>query len=263
MESCFFWEVVVGSWNNRQNRKDREDILRSLDCALECHLEGNSKGEKNLIENARSALKGAPFNGGAAWKRVREHYRYIFARIENLCDCFYCSLSEEQKRQADITMLMKQLDFASEYANEKTNRIGAFAEVVFGMRYNLPINLTPGFDGGKDFSVSCTAVPSGTLTIDVKGTGFGPVATNKSDSKDWPMSLDNFPYIRNWNPADDHIYVLLRIIGKHAFFRGFAFGNDPCRQQIQRDAVVHIVHMPGPDRALHELDMLLMPGCVS
>ena len=113
----------------------------------------------------------------------------------------------------------KVADLNSVYADTENNFTSAYAEVVFGIRFGLAINQTPGFDGGKDFTIPCVRASSGELTIDVKGTTFGNVLGRTVTS--------GFPYQSTWNGCENHIYVLLQVIGlTHVFFRGFAFGND-------------------------------------
>lgn len=239
----------MSNWN-RRNQKIRRKIHTDVDMAMRLIREGRRDGAKRMLDSARSGLQLAPWNGGEPWAKARALSASI-AIIKGPCECFYCQLTAEQKQRVGDAVILKQEDLGTVYPDEESNYTGAYAEVVFGFRYNLPINHVRGYDGGMDFNIPCAVTTSGKLTIDVKGTVYGTTEDGTVRSR--------FPWIPNWNSSDDHIYVLLQVVEReHVFFRGFAFGNDKRRPQIAHEGTrKHFVERPGPNRTLEELDMLL------
>jgi hypothetical protein len=237
---------------NKWNKKLRRLIHTDVDRAVTLLHQGRRKDAERALASVESELRElTPWNGGKAWSSEWDHYRNAFQILRRPCECFFCTLPEAQRLKIKEVVDSKQEDLGSEYADAESNFTGAYAEVVFGFRYNLPINLVRGFDGGKDFTIASSSTLSGTLTIDVKGTVCGRAINGIMRSR--------FPWIPNWISRDDHIYVLLQVADRqHVFFRGFAFGNDKPTAQVQNeDRITHYVERPGPSRTLEELDALL------
>jgi hypothetical protein len=198
------------------NQKQAANIRCFIERAERCIVEGKVTGAKNLLDGAKCAL--ADFDSfrfrGAAWDKLRASYNEaneaLSVKLSRPCDCWYCGFTAEQKQTVLETAEVKEKAFAGTWDNDESNFIGAYAEVIFGVKFHLPINLESSPDGGKDFQLHCEQMPSGLLTIDIKGTTYNEFRLRKQ-------------FIRR----PDHIYVLIQVVEReHAFFRGFAFGND-------------------------------------
>jgi hypothetical protein len=242
---------IMGSFNNKWNRRYRAQNQSALAYAAGLLRQGKREAARTALESAKITLgELTPFNGGSAWQNEHDRLRLTLDTLKEPCECFFCSLSSDRQQKLAEVVGTKEEDLASVYGDEESNFTGAYAEVVFGFRYNLPVNQVRGFDGGKDFSVPCAKTSSGTLTIDVKGTSF--VKTEAGDGS-------TFPWIDNWNSSEDHIYVLLQVVErKHVFFCGFAFGNDRRILQVWRKHNIRrYLESPGPVRTLKELEELI------
>jgi hypothetical protein len=147
----------MGNWYNRSKRRQIEYHLGK---AIDLLREGETKAAESSLSRAGGILKEAPPNGGEVWGEVRDRYRDVLNMLERPCQCLFCTLSEDKQRKVVDFVCAKQEDLGTAYSDVDNNFTGAWAEVVFGFRYDLPINLVRGFDGGKDFTVPCVAVPS-------------------------------------------------------------------------------------------------------
>lgn len=192
-----------------------------------------------------------PFARGSGWELASDQYRFVWKTIIGPCECWYCLLTADQKASVVAAAARKSADLDAAYKDSQNNLVGAFAEVVFGIRFGLQINQVPGRDGGRDFVVKCDRTDSGQLTIDVKGTIYCEHSSREVRSR--------FPYQSHWNYKADHIYVLFQVVsGQHVFFRGFAFGND--KRALQRNYTngeFRTWVAPSPSRSLAELEDLV------
>jgi hypothetical protein len=95
--------------------------------------------------------------------------------------------------------------------------------------------------GQKRFQLPCEEMPSGVLTIDVKGTTYNEFRLPKQ-------------FIR----TPDHIYVLIQVVEReHAFFRGYAFGNDEFEEHRKKSYEDQPGYKPKVVRALPALEELM------
>jgi hypothetical protein len=143
---------------------------------------------------------------------------------------------EKQTVSEDTAFLFPR--FERGYPGHHDNHwIGACAEAVFGVKFHRPINRKEGPDRGEDFRLSCEQIPSGVLTIDIKGTIHDqfrlPPAPRFSGDADGTMRQQEGSirtadrYEEDFIRRADHVYVLIQVVDRaHAFFRGFAFGSD-------------------------------------
>ncbi len=241
----------MASRNNLHNRAVRAGILRDVELALRCFYRGESDRAELFLKQAKEGFSQVRFGRGRGWDDAHNRYSQARTIMHGPCACWYCTLTLEQKQEVKEQVSRKVADLSCIYADVDNNFTGAYAEVVFGIRFGLRINQIPGFDGGRDFTIPCIRAISGELTIDVKGTTYGELSG--------VMLTCNFPYQPNWKQSANHIYVLLHVIDrKHAFFRGFAFGNDKARLQSSFVGASHRRwRAPMPSRDLQELEELI------
>jgi hypothetical protein len=118
------------------------------------------------------------------------------------CDCLFCTLTEDQKNAVPDAAKRLESKFVSDGFTPENARIGAYAEAVFGVYFDIPCNFTRGGDKGRDFYLSST------YRFDVKGT-------RHSDPQ--PLRLPPLPKVN---------YVFIQVKRPHAYFQGFALGKD-------------------------------------
>jgi hypothetical protein len=194
---------------------------------------------KRLLESLQPEVNNLGWNWNARGVGLR--YRQLFDRVlvesAKSCDCWTCGFTAEQKRMLiELTKQKAENLDCIEQSEHENNLTGAYAEVVFGMKFNLPINLRKGSDGGKDFSFSCAGVFSGVLTIDIKGTTYDqfrlPAVADLSGDADWNTRCQAgftrmaYHHEEAFIRREGHIYVLIQVVDEHAHFLGFAFSND-------------------------------------
>lgn len=207
-----------------------------------------SEGRRELasaqLAIAREFLKRRPLNRDERWDERYARYRSLSAQLEEPCACWFCAFSESDKSRVRELTLVKKAQLSARYPNERNNQIGALAEVVFGVRFGLPLNQTPGYDGGADFRVAGDPP----LLIDVKATTV-PIKRAGPVCWDFPSQVD-------WIERRNMVYVLLQIADfNHVFFRGFAFGSDSFESRL--NARGEIIFGPRPARMLPELELLV------
>jgi len=207
--------------------------------------------------------------------RPYDRYRAVVERLRvqrlKPCACWYCGFTAEQKRFVTELTEQKAADLdCIEQSDHDHNLIGAYAEVVFGVKFNLPINRTKSPDGGVDFRFHCEHLPSGMLTADVKGTVHNqfrlPAKLRLSgDGDDNPRDEEIFiptadRYEEDFIRKADHAFVFMQVVDRaHAFFRGFAFGNDEFRYHGKRFPQDQPGYKPKELRPLEEF-LVLVPG---
>lgn len=176
-------------------------------------------------------------------------------RESQSCPCWYCGSTPEQKQRITVNAHKKTDVLDRTYDSHENNLIGAYAEAAFGAKFDLPVNLEPGRDGGFDFSIPCKKTPSGVLTIDIKGTKYSEfrlprIRRSWQDTRGWG-------YDGNFIRRPDHIYVLIVINREHAFFKGFAFGSDEFAFRFSRCPGDSHGYYPNKLRFLDELLLLM------
>ena len=236
--------------NNRQNQAACSDIRGDFESALRTfYLDGREKAEIEFKKSEELLAQYFRCDGGS-WSSLRKYAHEVQQAMCSPCICWYCSLPVSKRDLARELVDIKAKHLDMEYGESLKNRIGACAEVVFGMHFGLEINMNQGFDGGKDFAIPCNRAASGELTIDVKGTTVGVPGVSIGDVR--------FQYQYDWKSKSNHIYVLLQALGVHVFFKGFAFGNDEAMEQISWVEERPVEWMaPRPDRSIEELVALM------
>lgn len=234
--------------SNNWNQRHAANIRRGIEYAERCNAEGRIAGAKRVLDEVGREL--ATFNPfrfrGETWDKLRRSYKEVQevlrVKLATPCDCFYCGFDAEQKQIVTELTRQKAADFDGiEGSNQGNNFTGACAEVIFGVRFHLPINLESGPDGGKDFCLPCGQMPSRILTIDVKGTTY-----------------NEFRLPEHFIRKPDHIYVLIQVVEReHAFFRGFAFGTDEFEEHRKNPFEDETLYKPRSVRALSELEQLI------
>lgn len=259
MRARIVTEGAVGR-NTKRNR-ERDAILRGKLDRIEKHLSTrNFDAAQNLLYRFKLAV------GSFHSLYFDNRYNDLVDKLRNEsarpCDCWYCGFTPEEKKQLaeDAEKKTASLDQDPSY-NHVNNFTGAYAEAVFGVKFHRPINLRPGPDGGIDFVVPCEQVPSGTLTVDIKGTGtihdrlLLPAAV---ETVEGPVGIT---CVKGFICEPNHIYVLIQVVGgQHAFFRGFAFGSDqfrPTYMRLGKDLPTRFYYYPASPRTEQELLALL------
>lgn len=213
--------------------------LASAYASLRCGLRGTAE---NFLGGARYQLDRAFTARGIEWDERRKRRDELSELLRRPCDCWYCGLSSDHKAEVkERTRLKKSHLDGVPHSNSKNNYTGAYGEVVFGARFNLPVNMRPGGDGEVDFFIEGPGTPP--LMIDVKATTL--VDTN---------GLCDFPSQKDW--LKEIVYVLLQVAEyEHVYFRGFALGTDP--YDAHRLPNGRPVYGPSPSRTLKELERLI------
>jgi len=249
----------VASRNNKHNQHLSASISGEFHQALKLYWSGDcSKAEllyKTACENKELQTHWRRFTG-EKWSALNDLRLHIHRILYGPCECWYCSFTPAQKRDVRREVPTKYEALATAYPSDGHLFTGAYAEVVFGIRFGLRINQVVGFDGGIDYEVPCGYTESKRITIDMKGTTHGHSRAGTITS--------SFPHQREWCKRTDHAYVLLQVVDRaHVFFRGFAFGDDPVSAQayfIEKGG--HgFWEIPKPIRTLNELEELVSkPG---
>jgi hypothetical protein len=220
----------------------------------------NFDAARNLLDLLKPAMK--LVHSSHLHNRFTELCDKLRNESSQPCDCWYCGFTAEEKKQLkeDAEKKTASLDQDPLYSRAN-NATGGYAEAVFGVKFHLPINLRPGPDGGIDFVVPCEQVPSGTLTVDIKGTGtirdrlLLPAAV---ETVEGPVGIT---CVKGFICEPNHIYVLIQVVGgQHAFFRGFAFGSDqfcPTYMRLGKDLPTRFYYYPANPRTEQELLALL------
>jgi hypothetical protein len=244
----------LSSFSNRHNRRLCSDVVHELKQVLNLLYADDRANAERLYQDA-SAVRHPRFRRfrGGGWDAADELFDVCFKALYGPCSCWYCSFTPDQKKRVADEVIRKVAALGQEYLDEKNNHTGAYAEVVFGIRFGLFINQEPGHDGGKDFSLPCPSAETGELTIDVKGTTYGKY-------RDENRIACSFPFQANWKWRGDHVYVLLQVIDKkHVFYRGFAFGDDkPAIVESPLNGAKRRWKAAAPVRTLEELEALLV-----
>jgi hypothetical protein len=243
----------MGSNNNRSNQQARREMESRLSNAVKKYWNGDYAGALASYEGSAEhwRLSSHRYYRGGGWPDFAMLHTGIQQILFGPCDCWFCSLSPEKKLFVRREVYTKFRALATVYPEDENLFTGAFAEVVFGTRFGLPINQESGFDGGVDFEVGSKDLRR--LTIDVKGTTFGKVS-----SKDGVLC--DFPRQKQWRSDKDHIYVLFHVVDRrHVHFRGFTFGNDKPGCVIYPLENGNRLYAEGlkPRRSLAELEALI------
>jgi hypothetical protein len=143
----------MSSWSNRQNRKEREAIGRDLDRAERYIAEGNSDAAARTLQSASDALGNrAPYSRFRPWRpwtgALCERLRQLEAKQCVPCDCWFCSFDPSQQQSVYEEAEIKRGHLDAVYGSFENNFTGAFAEIVFGVRFGWEVNLTPGVRWG-------------------------------------------------------------------------------------------------------------------
>ena len=146
------------------------DDLTAVERCLASHLYASAK---RLLEGVEPEVQSLRRNRSARDVGCRYDQLVHRQRVEsaNPCGCWTCGLSADQKRMvAEFTEQKAATLDCIEGSEHENNLTGAYAEVIFGVKFHLLIKLKEGRDGGVDFRFPCQRMPSGTLTVDIKGT---------------------------------------------------------------------------------------------
>jgi hypothetical protein len=92
------------------------------------------------------------WNTGDLGQRYDRLVDTLRVKSANPCDCWNCGFTADQKQRViDLTKQKTAAFDCIEQSDHENNSVGAYAEVVFGVKFNLKINLERGSDGGAIF----------------------------------------------------------------------------------------------------------------
>jgi hypothetical protein len=197
--------------SKRSRSRVAHDHLNGVEKCLASH---RYAAAKRLLESVKLEVGGLRKNLNS--RDVGYRYDQLFERhrVESPkpCECLFCGFTAEQKQMAKEDAVFLFQRFERRYpGHPENNMTGAYAEAICGVKFHRPINRSDGPDGGVDFRFPCERMPSGILTMDVKGTIRG----------------DQFRLSEGFISSAEHAYVLIQVVDRlHAHFWGFAFGNE-------------------------------------
>jgi hypothetical protein len=157
------------SGNNKANQWAYDHALRNAELALSRYYNGWRVSElEQMLPEPESRFR------GARWTHLRERIAEIRGVLRCPCQCWVCSLRAGQWQRVQQETRVKAASLERTYGPlDEGLFVGAYAEVVFGVRFGLSINQKPDFDSGVDFEVPCPDTESRKVTINVKGTTKG------------------------------------------------------------------------------------------
>jgi hypothetical protein len=232
--------------NNRRNRRRRAHFTCTENIVEDRLSIGDFIGASRLVEQAKLQGWSSP--------RLVELSKRLAGESKS-CPCWHCGFTPEQKQRVTVDAHRKAEVLDRSYDSHENNLIGGYAEAVFGAKFDLPIDLEPGGDGGFDFCIPFKGTPSGVLTIDVKGTKYTEFRL-PGIKRPWG-DIRGRGYDESFIRRPDHIYALIVIDREHAFFKGFAFGSDEFAIKFARFSGDSPGYYPRKLRCFDELLLLL------
>ncbi len=232
--------------NNESNQWACGHALRNAELALSRYYNGWRLSElEQILRDPEPRFR------GTRWTHLREKIAEVRRVLHCPCHCWVCSLGVGQWQRVQQETRLKAASLERTYGPlDEGLFVGAYAEVVFGVRFDLPINQKTDFDSGVDFEVPCPDTRSKRATINVKGTTKG---THRNGE-----IYCAFPFpSEEWLSRQDHFYVLLHVLDrKHVICRGFSRKTDRMKAAIYSAGNRRFLSSY-PSRGEEELNVLL------